>query len=125
MPRRGVTLVEIVVAITILTTVILVLGGFTTRFSQVSSQAHLVIAANEVAAQRLDEVRQQPSYLAVDNLQDSTVLTYDFQTFARTTRVSHVGGAVTDSVDYKMITVIVRHPSMSKPVTKTTAIAAF
>jgi hypothetical protein len=36
-----------------------------------------------------------------------------------------IGGALTDTVDYKMFTVTVTHPAMRKIVTKTTAIAAF
>jgi prepilin-type N-terminal cleavage/methylation domain-containing protein len=124
-PRRGLTLVEVIVAMAILTAVILVLGAFTAKFAQANSQAHLVIAANELAARRLDEVRQQASYPAVDNLKDSSTITYDVRTFTRTTKVTRIGGAPADSVDYKLITVTVTHPSMTKTVAKTTAIAAF
>jgi hypothetical protein len=41
------------------------------------------------------------------------------------TQVVRIGGATTDSVDYKLVTVTVTHPAMRKIVTKTTAVAAF
>jgi prepilin-type N-terminal cleavage/methylation domain-containing protein len=128
--RRGMTLVEVVVAIIILAGVLLVLGGFSAKFAQANSQAHLVITANEIAAQRLDEVRTQPTYASIDLLATPAAAPdtaqRDNTTFYRSTRVRRVGGtAPTDSVDYKLLTVIVTHPSMTKPVTKTTAIAAF
>lgn len=119
------TLVEVIVALLLLTGVILSLGAFAMRFSQANSQAHLVIAANEIAAQRLDSVRQQPTYSSIDLMKDSTTVRYDFQTFTRQTSVLRVGGGTTDSVDYKVVTVRVVNPAMKKVVTKTTAMAAF
>lgn len=123
--RHGMTLVEIIVAMVLLTGVVLVLGGFTAKFSQANSQVHLVIAANEIAAQRLDEVRQQPTYGAVDLLKDSSTINYDFQNYARQTVVKRIGGGTTDSVDYKLVTVTVKAPGMKKIVSKSTAVAAF
>ena len=123
--RRGMTLVEIIVAMVLLTGVVLVLGGFTAKFAQANSQVHLLIAANEIAAQRLDAVRQQPTYGAVDLLKDSSTINYDFQNYIRQTVVRRVGGGTTDSVDYKLITVTVKAPGMRKIVSKSTAVAAF
>lgn len=123
--RAGFSLIEVIVALMLLTAVVLALGGFTAKFAQANSQAHLVIAANEIAAQRLDEVRQQPTYAAIDLLKDSAGIRYDFQTFGRQTIVKRIGGATTDSADYRLVTVLVTHPSMKKMVSKTTAVAAF
>jgi prepilin-type N-terminal cleavage/methylation domain-containing protein len=127
--RRGMTLVEVVVAMMILTGVLLVLGAFSARFSQATSQAHLVITANEIAASRLDEIRTQPTYGALDALTSAssgdTVLA-DNTRFTRVTTVRRVGGTkATDSVDYKLVTVTVNHPSMKRAVSKTSAMAAF
>jgi Tfp pilus assembly protein PilV len=123
--RAGFSLVEVIVAMMLIIGVVLALGGFTAKFAQANSQAHLVIAANEITAQRLDEVRQQPTYSSIDLIKDSVNVTYDFQTFSRQTVVKRIGGAATDSVDYRLVTVTVRHPSMKKTVSKTTAVAAF
>jgi prepilin-type N-terminal cleavage/methylation domain-containing protein len=123
--RRGMSLVEVIVALLILTGVLLALGGFTAKYAQASGQAQFVITANELASQRLDAVRTQPSYSAINLLVDSTTVKSDFRYFTVKTRVKQIGGGVTDSIDYKLVTVIVTHPSMRKPVSKTTAVAAF
>lgn len=123
--RRGLTLVEIIVAMTILVGVLFTLGGFTMKYAQASAQARLTITANELAAQRLDAVRTQPSYSAIALLASTTTVKADYTTYGMTTTVRRVGGAVTDSVDYQLVTVTVTHPAMRKPVAKTTAIAAF
>jgi Tfp pilus assembly protein PilV len=123
--RTGMTLVEVIVAMLLMVTVILVLGVFTTRFTQATGQAHLVVVANELAATRLDAVRQQPTYAAIDSLVRTDSVKADFSTYTVKTQMVHVGGAVTDTVDYKTLTVTVTHPQMQKIVTKTTAVAAF
>lgn len=123
--RTGMTLVEVIVAMLLLVTVILVLGGFSAKFAQASGQAHLVVLANELAATRLDAVRQQPTYAAVDSLVRTDTVKSDFSSYTVKTQMVHVGGAVTDSVDYKIFTVTVTHPQMRKTVAKTTAVAAF
>ena len=125
MRRNGMTLVEIIVALVLLVTVILVLGAFNVRFAQATGQAHLVVIANQLAANRLDAVRQQPTYVSVDTLANTSTQQADFSTYSLQTQVVHIGGAITDTVDYKMVTVTVTHPSMRQTITKTTAIAAF
>jgi len=128
--RRGMTLVEVVVALFILTGVLLSLGSFSMRFAQANSQAHLVITANEIAASRLDEVRMQPTYAAVSSLATPAntpdQVRADNVTFFRATSVKQFGGtAATDSMNYKAVTVVVTQPMMRKTVSKTTAIAAW
>ena len=128
-PRRGMTLIEVVVAMMILTGVLLVLGAFSAKFAQAAGQARLVITANEIAVSRMDEVRTQPTYSSIDLLKTAAtgdIVMADSTRFVRVTSVMRIGGtAPTDSVDYKLLTVTVTHPSMKKTVTKTTAMAAF
>lgn len=124
-PRRGMTLVEIIVAMMLLVGVVLVLGGFSAKFAQATGQAHFVVAANEIAATRLDAVRQQPTYAAIDTMVRTDTVKADFSAYTMKTQVVRIGGAITDSVDYKLVTVTVKHPAMRKTVTKTTAMAAF
>jgi type II secretory pathway pseudopilin PulG len=123
---KGMTLVEVIVAMMLLVGVVLVLGGFSAKFAMASNQAHLVVLANEMAATRLDAVRQQPSYLAIDTLVHANdSVKADASWYHLQTQVVRIGGATTDSVDYKLVTVTVTHPAMRKIVTKTTAVAAF
>lgn len=120
------TLVEIVVALVILSSVLLTLGGFTLRFAQASGQAHFALTANEIAAARLDAVRNQATYSGVDTLVQSNDSTRaDNVWYHLRTQVARVGGAVTDSVDYKLVTVTVWAPQLRRAVVKTTAVASF
>ena len=123
--RNGMTLVEVIIAMLILVAVVLALGNFSAKFTQAAGQAHLVVVANELAATRLDAVRQQPNYAALDSLVRTDTVKSDFSTYTVRTQMTRVGGAVTDTVDYKMVTVTVTHPQMKKTITKTTAVAAF
>lgn len=124
--RAGMTLVEVIVAMFILTGVILVLGGFSASFARANAQAHLVISANEIAATRLDEARTQASYAALDALADSSDVASDNTVFTRITTVRHVGSSAPQSVeDYRLVTVRVTHPAMRRVVSKTTAVTAF
>ena len=124
-PRRGMTLVEVIVAMLLLVGVVLVLGGFSTQFAQATNQAHMIVLANELAATRLDAARQQPTYAAVDTLARTDSAKADYAFYTIRTQVQAIGGGITDSVAYKLVTVTVTHPAMRKTVSKTTAVAAF
>jgi HAMP domain-containing protein len=119
------SLVEVIVAMLLLTGVVLGLGGFMAKFSAANAQARLVIAANEIAAMRLDAIRTQSTYSSIALLADSTLVTRDYTNFGMRTRVKRIGGQPADSVDYRIVSVYVTHPGMRKTVTKTTAVAAF
>jgi prepilin-type N-terminal cleavage/methylation domain-containing protein len=127
--RAGMSLIEVIVALLILSGVLLALGGFTAKFAQASSQAHMIILANELAVKRLDEVRQQPNYLAILNMgtspQNTRPRQADFMTFTESTYVTRTGGGVKDLVDYMTVTAVIKHKGMKKRITKTTAMAAF
>jgi type II secretory pathway pseudopilin PulG len=122
--RAGMSLVEVIVAMTLLTGVILVLGGFSFKFARATGQAHLVITANEIAASQIDRVRQQKTYDGVALLAGDSTVAKDFTNFQMHTDVLRVGAA-TLTQDLRYVTVKVSHPSMTKVISKTTAIAAF
>jgi prepilin-type N-terminal cleavage/methylation domain-containing protein len=123
--RRGLTLAEVMVAMMLLTTVMLALGAFTARFAMANGQARLMITANEIAGTKLDQIRTTATYAAIDGLADSVKVTKDFTDFSVITKVKHVGGTPTDSTDYRLMTVVVKHPAMKRQIMKTTALAAF
>ena len=126
--RTGMSLLEIVVAMAILVGVVLALGGFSMRFSQATSQAHLVVTANELASNQMDLVRaRQTSYAKIgDALAGSKSVRAQYTDFTVRTQIRRVGGnAPGDSVDYKIVTVTVSHPSLRRSVVKTSVVAAF
>jgi len=122
--RAGFTLIEVIVAILLLSGVLLVLGGFSFKFARATGQAHLVITANEIAASRIDQVKQQKTYDAVALLAGDSIVAKDFTNFQMHTDVARIGAA-TLTQDLRYVTVTISHPSMTKVISKTTAIAAF
>lgn len=125
--RKGMTLIEVMAAMTILAGVLLGLGIFSGRFAHATTDARLTGTANELAATRLDSARMQGKYTSIDALAatESSVPGGQNSGFSRQTFVQRVGGQPTDSVDYKIVTVVVSHRALAQPVRKTTYISAY
>lgn len=124
--RSGLSLVEVIVALAILGGVMLALGMFSARFSQAASISRLRIAAAQLAAERLEQVKTAPRYSVIESLYVATESSIPGNPgFNRRTWVTRVGGAVTDTIDYKIITVQVAHAQLAGTVRKTTVIAPF
>src|SRR3954464_1070399 len=124
--RRGLSLVEVIVALGILGGVLLALGLFSARLSQATSGGRIRIAAAPLAADRLELVKTAPRYSMIESVYVATENSIaNFPGYSRRTWVQRVGGAVTDTIDYKIITVQVSHSQMTGNVRKTTVIAPF
>jgi prepilin-type N-terminal cleavage/methylation domain-containing protein len=123
-PRRGMTLVEVIIAIVILTGATLTMGGFVSRFAHSASLSTVRASAVELAVERLESVKQGPAYDQLEasfEREEATVAGYPG--FSRSTVVSRVSRAGID--DYTLVTVVVRHESLPGPVKKTTIVSAF
>ena len=124
--RKGMTLVEVLVALTILSVVMLGLGTFTTNFARTVSEAGIKSTASDLVADRLEVVKSGSRYdLIESNFQGAESSIPGYAGFSRRTMVLHVGGAPADSVDYKVVTVEVTAPRLTKPVRKSTVISSF
>lgn len=127
--RRGLSLVEVIVALAILGGVLIALAMFSARLAQSTSAARFRIAAAQLAADRIEYAKGAPRYTAIESLTVATeanVASSDsIRGFTRRTWVQHVGGLVTDTIDYKTVTVQVTHPQMSGNIRKSTVIAPF
>lgn len=124
--RAGFTLVELVVAITVLAGALLGLANFTLMFAKKSTAARVTIAANELLSARLEQVKTAANYAAVDSVYEKTESTVaGYAGFTRRTDVTRIGGEAADSVDYKTVTVTVSHAAMKRPVARTVMIASF
>jgi prepilin-type N-terminal cleavage/methylation domain-containing protein len=125
-PRRGLSLVEVMVALGILGGVMLGLGMFSVRLSQATSSSRMRIAAAQLASERLEKVKGAPRYSAVESLFVATESSIPFNAgFFRQTWVTRVGGLATDTIDYKIVTVQVTNSQMPGSVRKTTVLAPF
>jgi prepilin-type N-terminal cleavage/methylation domain-containing protein len=126
-PRAGMTLIEVIVALSILGGVLLGLGLFSVRLSQSTSTAKIRVEAAQLAADQLETAKTQPRYSMVDSFYiASEALIAGHPGFTRQTWVQRVGGAVTDTIDYKIVTVQVGNAQLAgSTVRKTTVIAPF
>jgi prepilin-type N-terminal cleavage/methylation domain-containing protein len=128
-PRRGLTLAEVIVSLAILGGVLLALGMFSARLSQATSQARIRITAAQLASDRIEAVKGAPRYTAIESLfvaTESNLAGPDsLGRFTRRTWVTRVGGALTDTIDYKIVTVQVSQANTAGVVRKTTVIAPF
>lgn len=123
---RGFTLVEVVISLSLLAGVLIALGMFSVRLSQSTSAARIRVAEAQLAADRLEAAKGAPRYAAVESLFVGTEASMTgYPGYTRQTWVSHIGGAVTDTMDYKIVTVQVTHSQIAGAVRKSTVIAPF
>ena len=125
-PHAGMTLIEVVVALILLGGVLLSLGRFSGSLARTSGTTRLLASATQLVSDRIGTVKGAPRYTAIESLYVATEFTIaGFKDFKRQTMVKRIGGKATDSIDYKIITVEVSNPSLTKPVRKSTIIAPF
>ena len=123
--RRGMTLIEVMIALVILTGALLSLGRYTSQFAKVSSTSAMRLTALQLAGTRIDSIRGVSTYTALDGVAATESNIAGFRGYTRTTAVRRVGGGGADLVDYKVVTVTVTHPVLTTPVKKTTMIPVF
>jgi prepilin-type N-terminal cleavage/methylation domain-containing protein len=126
--RRGLTLVEVIVALAILGGVLIALGMFAVRLSQSTTSSRIRVQAAQLAADRLEAVKGAPRYTAIESLFVATETSVPGNPgFRRQTWVTRVGGSFADTIDYKIVTVQVSNSQLASTATvrKTTTIAPF
>lgn len=124
--RRGMTLIEVMIALTILATAMLALAGFMGKFAKTVAASDVKNTASELASQRLEEIKTAPRYSMIDSAYPGIVaMSAPYDGYTRQTLVTHTGGTSSDLYDYKTVTVIVSNPRLRSPVKRTTVIAAY
>lgn len=125
--RRGFTLVEVVIALTILVSAMLAMGSFIARFTRNVADDTLRSQAVELAANRLEQVKSATVYTTIPATFSGTEINIPLypRTFTRQTIVNRVGGQPADLDDYTIVTVEVTSPVLRVPVRKTTVISVF
>ena len=122
--RSGFSLVEVVVALVILSTAVLGLASSATRLTTTAAAAQVRALAMESAQDRLARVRLDPRYGALDSLYSGTDENlFGITGLTRTTRVVHIL-RTSPSLDYKQIMVTVTGPTLETPVSRVIVIAA-
>ena len=126
-PRvRGMSLMEVIVALALLGSVMLGMEMFSARLSQSIYMARIKSTATQLANDRMEVVKGAPRYAAIESMYVATEATIaGFPGYTRQTLSEHIGGGATDTTDYRIITVIVTYPKQTSPLRKTTVIAPF
>jgi prepilin-type N-terminal cleavage/methylation domain-containing protein len=120
--RRGMTLIEVLIALVILTGALLGMGMFITSFSHATSDGALSSVASDLVLDRLETIKGSNSYAALDGYVATELAIPGFAGYKRVTQVLRT---LDGTQDYKAITVTVSNPGLNSPVKKSTIIAAF
>jgi prepilin-type N-terminal cleavage/methylation domain-containing protein len=125
-PRKGMTLIEVIVAMTLLAGALLSMGAFIARYAKIAGTMAIRSEANELVADRLESVKGAVRYATMETVYGGTEASIPYHPgFARQTLVTHTGGLPPSLYDYKTVTVIVTAPALSKPAKKSTVVSVF
>jgi len=121
--REGFTLVEVVIALILLSVAVLGMGATASQMATTAARAEWSALALEAAEDRLVEVRLDPRYEKLDSLFAGTESQIFGTGSSRVTTVQHVTGTNPD-IDYKIISVVVRVAQFETSVSRRIIIAA-
>jgi prepilin-type N-terminal cleavage/methylation domain-containing protein len=124
---RGFSLVEIIVALTILTGSLLGFAMVAQRFTRSNTDVATRTLASDLATSRLEQIKGFRNYTTLVTTYNNQVETWTgtnaYAGFTRTTYVTRIGPNAND--DYTTITVVVTGRALAPAVRRTTSIAAF
>jgi prepilin-type N-terminal cleavage/methylation domain-containing protein len=120
--QRGFTLIEIVLALTILLVVIVALVTLTGKTVHVTATSDREQAAIQLATDRTDAVRADPDYGGLDTTYGKTET--NFPTLPGFTRATKIVRTTTSGNDYKKVTVTITGPGLMSPIVRTVTVAA-
>jgi Tfp pilus assembly protein PilE len=121
--RAGLTLIELMFAITIITGVIVGLAAFVPRFMNAASKGAVVSAASDLAVDRIETIKAFPTYTTLETTFNATEA--GFPTCATCTRTTTIVQDSTTTSNYKIVTVQVTGSLLALPASKSTVIPAF
>lgn len=125
--RRGFSLVEVIVALVILSGVLLAMTDFTRQFTRQTTDSATTSRASDVAVQQLETVKAWRSYATIvstyHNASTSFVAGTPYAGLTRQTLVVRTGPSAT--ADFVTVTVVVTGAGLSAPLRRSTIIAAF
>ncbi|MHB1097029.1 MAG: type IV pilus modification PilV family protein [Gemmatimonadaceae bacterium] len=131
--RAGMTLIEVIISVVILSGVLIGLSNFTRRFQHLTNNHDALAIASELATARLEAVALHPTYSTLVATFDGVTETSAtasanppmtlYPGYTRTTSVVRTGPTTT--ADYVTVTVTVTHPPTSTTVRKSLVLAAY
>jgi prepilin-type N-terminal cleavage/methylation domain-containing protein len=121
--ERGFTLIEVILALSILLVVMMMLASTTGRALHTAATTQSQQTAIQLAMDKIDQVRNDPNYDGLEAAYANTDTTFTgLPGFRRVTTIVHTGGQGQPN-DYKKITVQVSGPGIT-PVSRSVTVAA-
>ncbi|MEO6443588.1 MAG: prepilin-type N-terminal cleavage/methylation domain-containing protein [Gemmatimonadaceae bacterium] len=120
--RRGVSLIEVMIALTILGTSLIGMAEYGRRYARANGNASMLNSSLDLASARVERVKAERNYTSMDTLAGTEATIAGYPSYQRVTTILQT---LNSQVAYKTVTVTVTHPAMPLPVKKTTAIARF
>ena len=125
-PRRGMTLIEVILAIVILSGAMLGLARFGQQFQRNTSTSSVQVIASDLATQRLETIKGWRAYSTLASTYANTSETFvGDPVYGGFTRATKSRAVITSTDDYVTITVTITGNGLTTPITKNTNIAKF
>jgi prepilin-type N-terminal cleavage/methylation domain-containing protein len=121
-PREGFTLIEVLIALTILSAIVLMMAAPASKFLSVTAKSQRQVAVTSVADAQIALVRMYPNYDSLVIKYDSTKSNIPFPGYTRQTRVIRTGANTAG--DVTRIVVSVTGPGLATPIKRYATIAA-
>jgi Tfp pilus assembly protein PilV len=120
--RCGISLLEVMVALTILGTSLIGMAEYGRRYARSNANSTMLNNALDLASARVERVKAERNYVSMDTMAVTETAIAGYTNYKRVTAIVQTLNA---QYNYKTVTVTVTHPAMPTPVKKTTAIARF
>ena len=120
--ERGFTLIEIIVALGILTAVVLGLAAVSVGYISSVTITDRRETALQLADSRIDQIQMDPNYGGLESSYAGTESS--FPTLAGVTRTTVITRVTSSSNDFKRITVTVSGPGITQGLSRTITVAA-
>ncbi len=122
--KNGFTLIEVMIAMVIMSSVLLAMVAATSSLIHVVTVADRNSSALQLVDSRIERIQMDPGYASLDTAYVGTETNFPtLDGFIRTTTIVRFGGSG-QAVDYKKVTVTVTGPGVPAPVSRTITLAA-
>jgi len=119
---QGFTLIEVMIALVILSGVMLTLAATTTRYLSIISRNRIRIQSGAVADAQISAVRTSPNYATLVTQFNGTLANVPLPGYSRQTQVIRAGQGT--AADRTGVVVTITGPHLGTPVTRYATIAA-
>jgi prepilin-type N-terminal cleavage/methylation domain-containing protein len=120
--RDGFTLIEVMIALVILTGALLGMGAFMTQFAHSTTVSAAASQASDLAVARIETIKGSGDYSGLEDDYEGTTTSSDHPGYSIATEVERVKDS---SNDYTIVTATVTAPALDQAVSKSTIISAF